>query len=279
MQRRPRHLPAGRRAAARQRQPHPGVRLALRTLVAVLVPLLGIGWLAEGGSLTPQPRLAAAAVAVPQREVARVVSRSTIRSEPVDRVLRRRVRVEAPVVQRYTDQLLEGEERVVAEGRDGIVVKRRRVTELDGRVVERRRLPQRVVREPQPRVVEVGTGQPPPEPEPEPEPQPEPERAEPAADAEPEPEPEPEPAKNEGHTQTGQASYYDAPGDGMTAAHRTLPFGTVVTVTNLANGKSVQVTITDRGPYIDGRVIDLNEPAFAEIANLSAGVVDVRVTW
>ena len=78
--------------------------------------------------------------------------------------------------------------------------------------------------------------------------------------------------------QTGQASWY-INGTGYTAAHRTLPKGTVVTVTNLANGASVQVTINDRGPYIDGRVIDLNQVAFDKIADLGDGVIDVRVSW
>ena len=62
-----------------------------------------------------------------------------------------------------------------------------------------------------------------------------------------------------------------------TAAHKTLPFGTIVEVTNLANGKSVQVEITDRGPYGAGRIIDLTSTAFEEIASLGAGVVNVQV--
>ena len=69
------------------------------------------------------------------------------------------------------------------------------------------------------------------------------------------------------------------PTDGMTAAHRTLPFGTVVTVTNLANGATVTVVINDRGPFIDGRIIDLNKQAFEAIADLNTGVIDVRITW
>lgn len=63
----------------------------------------------------------------------------------------------------------------------------------------------------------------------------------------------------------------------MTAAHRTLPFGTRVRVTNARNGKSVTVRINDRGPFIRGRVIDLSRAAFARIAPLKAGVVRVRV--
>ena len=62
----------------------------------------------------------------------------------------------------------------------------------------------------------------------------------------------------------------------MTAAHKTLPFGTIVEVTNLANGKSVQVEITDRGPYGPGRVIDLTTAAFEKIAETHRGVINVQ---
>ena len=80
-------------------------------------------------------------------------------------------------------------------------------------------------------------------------------------------------------TQVGEASYYTfAPGNGLTAAHPWLPFGTVVTVRNLANGKTVTVTINDRGPF-GGRIIDLSVEAFRRIAPLGAGVCQVRLTW
>ncbi|PRX99078.1 septal ring lytic transglycosylase RlpA family protein [Allonocardiopsis opalescens] len=62
----------------------------------------------------------------------------------------------------------------------------------------------------------------------------------------------------------------------MTAAHRTLPFDTRVQVTNPDNGRSVIVRINDRGPYIDGRCLDLSTAAFEEIASLDQGVVDVE---
>jgi uncharacterized protein YabE (DUF348 family) len=79
-------------------------------------------------------------------------------------------------------------------------------------------------------------------------------------------------------TQVGEASWYSfAPGSGLTAAHPTLPFGTVVTVTNLANGNRVRVVINDRGPF-GGRIIDLSDEAFARIAPLSQGVCEVRLT-
>lgn len=63
----------------------------------------------------------------------------------------------------------------------------------------------------------------------------------------------------------------------MTAAHKTLPLGTIVNVTNLANGKSIEVKINDRGPYGPGRIIDLSEAAFGEIASHSTGVINAQV--
>lgn len=63
----------------------------------------------------------------------------------------------------------------------------------------------------------------------------------------------------------------------MTAAHRTLPFGTWVRVTNMRNGKDVIVRINDRGPFIKGRVIDLSKQAAKEIGLMKAGTANVRV--
>jgi rare lipoprotein A len=84
-----------------------------------------------------------------------------------------------------------------------------------------------------------------------------------------------------GGTEFGDASWYDwsGCGDGYHAAHRTLPFGTKVTVTNLDNGHSVTVTINDRGPYITGRVIDLCPTAFSALAPLGQGIAHVEITW
>ena len=78
-------------------------------------------------------------------------------------------------------------------------------------------------------------------------------------------------------SETGQATWYGCAG--MHAAHKTLPFGTVVTVTNLDNGRTVTVTINDRGPYAEGRIIDLCDGAFAQIAPLGQGVANVRITY
>ncbi len=88
----------------------------------------------------------------------------------------------------------------------------------------------------------------------------------------------------------GKASYYGAKHHGkrtasgerfnqhaLTAAHRTLPFGTRVKVTNLNNDRSVVVRINDRGPHIRGRIIDLSREAADRLGMLRAGVVRVRV--
>ncbi|MBR0553242.1 septal ring lytic transglycosylase RlpA family protein [Stakelama marina] len=66
--------------------------------------------------------------------------------------------------------------------------------------------------------------------------------------------------------------------DTLTAAHRTLPFGSRVRVTNPANGESVVVTINDRGPYAAGRVIDLSRAAADEIGLTRRGRGDVELT-
>jgi len=63
----------------------------------------------------------------------------------------------------------------------------------------------------------------------------------------------------------------------LTAAHRTLPFETMVRVTNLSNGKSTTVRITDRGPFVENRIIDLSLAAAREIDLVGPGVATVRV--
>jgi rare lipoprotein A len=85
---------------------------------------------------------------------------------------------------------------------------------------------------------------------------------------------------------TCKASYYDEgqqtasgemfdPND-LTAASKTLPFNTMVRVTNVSNGKSVVVRVNDRGPFVSGRCLDLSSAAFGTIAKLSAGVASVK---
>ena len=63
----------------------------------------------------------------------------------------------------------------------------------------------------------------------------------------------------------------------MTAAHKSLPFGTKVRVTNRRNGKSVVVRINDRGPYAHGRVIDLSKAAASRIGMIHSGTAPVQI--
>jgi peptidoglycan lytic transglycosylase len=91
-----------------------------------------------------------------------------------------------------------------------------------------------------------------------------------------------------GSGQLGVASFYWQPQrvaaggwfnpNAMTAAHRTLPFGTRVRVTHLASGRSVEVKINDRGPYIAGRIIDLSRAAAGILGMREQGIARVRVT-
>ena len=64
----------------------------------------------------------------------------------------------------------------------------------------------------------------------------------------------------------------------LAAAHRSLPFGTQVRVENLKNGKSVVVSINDRGPFVRGRVIDVTRAAAEQLGMIHSGVASVRVT-
>ena len=78
------------------------------------------------------------------------------------------------------------------------------------------------------------------------------------------------------HTFFGMAAYYSGRGGGLTAAHKTLPFGTRVRVTNVKTGRSVVVTINDRGPFNRGRVLDLCTKAARTLGMMDQGVVRVR---
>ena len=92
--------------------------------------------------------------------------------------------------------------------------------------------------------------------------------------------------------ETGIASYYASSYDGkktangeifrsskLTAAHKKLPFGTKVKVTNLSNGKTVKVRINDRGPFVEGRIIDLTAKAAKKIDMLHMGVTRVQISY
>lgn len=78
-----------------------------------------------------------------------------------------------------------------------------------------------------------------------------------------------------GHT-TANGEKYNP--DGLTAAHKSLPFGTRVTVKNLRNGRSVNVRINDRGPFVDGRIIDVSRGAARKLGMIGSGVAPVQVS-
>jgi rare lipoprotein A len=93
-----------------------------------------------------------------------------------------------------------------------------------------------------------------------------------------------------GYTETGIASFYadkhqfkkTASGELYnhnlkTAAHRKMPFGSKLKVTNVKNGKNVVVKVNDRGPFIHGRIIDLSKSAFNSIGNTSSGLISVQI--
>lgn len=93
------------------------------------------------------------------------------------------------------------------------------------------------------------------------------------------------------HTETGKASYYSIKCNGgthtasgqklvnssNTAAHKTLPFGTLVKVTNLKNGRSEVVKIVDRGPYTRGRIIDVTIGVGQKLGFIKSGIVSVKL--
>ena len=169
----------------------------------------------------------------------------------VVRVLRVGTRVETSMrkipyktVSRSDRNLERGEHEVRQQGRSGVAQVRYRVTYKDGKAVSRVALATKVIRAMQPKIIAVGTG--------------------------------PRCICTRG-SQTGNATWYHR--DGLTAAHRTLPFGTIVRVTNLENGRTVNVRINDRGPQAQDRVIDLSDDAFRRLAPLGDGVIRVSIKW
>ena len=93
-------------------------------------------------------------------------------------------------------------------------------------------------------------------------------------------------------TETGKGSFYADKFQGratasgekfnqnkLTGAHRTLPFGTKVKVVNLANGRSVNVTINDRGPFAAGRIIDVSKKAARKLGMVDEGVASVEIRY
>ena len=100
------------------------------------------------------------------------------------------------------------------------------------------------------------------------------------------------PREQPGYNEVGTASWYGAAHDGkptstgeifdqwaITGAHKTLPIPCIVLVTNLDNGKSLRVRVNDRGPFVDGRIIDLSHGAADRLGFTRQGVARVRVRY
>lgn len=138
-----------------------------------------------------------------------------------------------------------GQKQIRREGQAGLQQVQYNSTYEEGRLVARKALSVKVLRNPVSRVVAVGTSS---------------------------------RCSCSHGTQSGTGTWYRR-NDGLTAAHPWLPFGTVVRVTNLENGRTVTVTIVDRGPYGKGRIIDLSDDAFGHLAPLSEGIIKVRIDW
>ncbi|MEX0657576.1 MAG: septal ring lytic transglycosylase RlpA family protein [Egibacteraceae bacterium] len=246
---------------------------------SVIAVLDGLG--VERG---PHDQVTPAPESAPEAGTHITVQRVTITEEA------RQETIEFGVDERPTDALPRGQRREVRAGQHGVLELVEEVVRIDGVDQTRNRTAERVVREPEPAVVEIGTAARPRSPTPSP----------PAPSA-PAPAPAPAPAvapaaatapAPTGNAQEGEASRYasyfagrsTANGEtydpaALTAAHRTLPMGTRVRVTNLANGKTVTVRINDRGPFVQGRIIDLSQAAFSRIGAPGTGILDVRITW
>jgi rare lipoprotein A len=93
-----------------------------------------------------------------------------------------------------------------------------------------------------------------------------------------------------GQVQTGKASFYADKFEGvqtasgekykrkkLTGAHKTLPFGTKVRITNLQNNQTVEILINDRGPYVEGRIVDVSKAAAEKLGFINQGIAEVRL--
>jgi hypothetical protein len=167
-------------------------------------------------------------------------------------ILTRELRRSIPFATRtlWTAELPIGEVDVVSSGMAGLAFVTERVVMVNGRVESTSVTGERVVRPPVDLVRRSG----------------------PASPAMP-------PGVPGGHAAGGLATWYDPPWSGLTAASPWIPFGTQVTVTDVATGRNVIVVINDRGPFSPGRIIDLSLEAFSVLSPLGRGVLDVRISW
>ncbi len=182
------------------------------------------------------------------------------------------------VQQRNDPNLLRGRQNVIQVGQTGLLRTTSQVTTRDGIEVRRTFLSEERVREPVDRIVAVGTKAPvvntpsPPSP-------PAPVVTSPApAGVDGQYVLRDPPSGLEAGSQSGLATWYDAPVAGG-CAHRTLPKGTRVTVTDARTGASASCIVNDRGPFGAGRIIDLSPDVFQQLGHLDAGVISVTISW
>ncbi len=162
------------------------------------------------------------------------------------------------------DQMGVGEQEVTTEGVEGQKQVRYKITYHDGEEVSKEIIEEKIVKEKVDRVVTKGT-------------RPRQESNEVStADKKEEHENKDSEEVKLGKSHTGQSSWYAYKGCDC-AANPWLPKGSRVKVTAVNSGRSVIVTINDRGPFVEGRIIDLDKTAFEKIAPLGAGVVDVKM--
>lgn len=263
-------------------------RYGVPLVVAVTsVPLAGLVISVGGSSGEPEASLASsvedkAAPIAPER-----VSRAGLRPEDPEATPSTTVTTAPPetveVTQVFEERVIptpkelhddpalpRGETRVAADGSPGRERVVFEITRRNGRITAKRKISSEIITPASPRVVFVGRGD---------------GRGAPADDEIPlklriaEGDVEGgrrAPAAN-GQQEGGASWYRYKPG---TCAHRTLPKGTVVTVTNLKTGRSANCTVADRGPFIRGRIIDLDRSVFMAIAESPGqGVVQVRIEW
>jgi hypothetical protein len=255
----------------------------LATAMAIPFAALIVTW--GGSSGAPNPSLASSVEDAPAHVAPDRASRSGSRTEEpaaappststtLERVEVTRVTEERmiPVPKELHDDpaLPRGETRVEADGSPGRARVVFEVTRRNGRITAKRQISSEIITPASPRVVFVGRGG---------------GRGAPADNEE-------IPLKLRiaqgdfdggrhpavrGRQEGGASWYRYKPG---TCAHRTLPKGTVVKVTNLKTGQSANCTVADRGPFIAGRIIDLDRSVFLAIAESPGqGVVQVRIEW
>ncbi len=156
-----------------------------------------------------------------------------------EEILTEKVPIPYQTIYRDDPTLPAGEQMIVREGRDGEKEQTLKIVRYNGQITQYLTLKETVLKNPRSAIIKRGT-------------------------------------KFNGVTETGYASWYGLV-SGMTAAHKTLPFGTRVRVINLNNSHSCIVTIIDRGPWKPGRIIDVSKDAAGVLGFISQGVTLVRI--